>query len=41
MILDKDPEEIITLLIVLQHDSAVIMVSEFRAVLGKYKRQES
>lgn len=40
MILNKDPGEIITLLIVLQYDNTVIMVSEVRAVLEKYKGQE-
>lgn len=40
MILHKDPGEIITLLMVLQHNSTVIMVSEVRAVSGKYKGQE-
>lgn len=40
MILHKNPGEIITLLVVLQQDSTVIVVSEVRAVLGKYKGQE-
>lgn len=40
MVLHKDPGEIVTLLIVLQHNNTVIMVSEDRAVLGKYKEQE-